>query len=76
MVLRSVSALWDTHRPIEDTMESSLRFATEDPGSGDFGGRAVLLKDSGAFVGTLGLNVGYAPEHARAELGYVRSREY
>jgi len=32
------------------------------------------LKASGAFVGTCGMEA--APEHARAELGYVLSREH
>jgi ribosomal-protein-alanine N-acetyltransferase len=67
--------LWDTHRSIEDS-ESFLRLAIEGYERGDFGGWGVILKDSGAFIGTCGLDAGYAPEHARAELGYVLSREY
>jgi ribosomal-protein-alanine N-acetyltransferase len=67
--------LWDTHRSIEDS-EDFLRLATEGYERGDFGGWGVVLKDSGAFIGTCGMDAGYAPEHARAELGYVLSREY
>lgn len=67
--------LWDTHRSIEDS-ESFLGFATEGYERGDFGGWGVVLKDSGAFVGTCGMDVGCAPEDARAELGYVLSREH
>jgi ribosomal-protein-alanine N-acetyltransferase len=67
--------LWDIHRSIEDC-ESFLRSAMEGYERGDFGGWAVVLKDSGAFVGTCGLDAGYAPEHARAKLGYVLSREH
>jgi ribosomal-protein-alanine N-acetyltransferase len=67
--------LWDTHRSIEDS-ESFLRFAIEGYEKGDFGGWGVVLKDSGVFIGTCGLDAGYAPEHARAELGYVLSREH
>jgi ribosomal-protein-alanine N-acetyltransferase len=67
--------LWDTHHSIEDS-ESFLRLAIEGYERGDFGGWGVVLKDSGAFIGTCGLDAGYAPEHARAELGYVLSREY
>ena len=67
--------LWDTHRSIEDS-ESFLSFATEGYERGDFGGWGVVLKDDGAFIGTCGLDAGYAPEHARAELGYVLSREH
>jgi [ribosomal protein S5]-alanine N-acetyltransferase len=67
--------LFETHRSVEDS-ESFLRLATEGYERGDFGGWGVVLKDSGAFVGTCGMDVGYAPEHARAELGYVLSREH
>ncbi len=67
--------LWETHRSIEDS-ESFLGFATEGYRRGDFGGWGVVLKDSGAFVGTCGIDVDYGPEHARAELGYVLSREH
>ncbi len=67
--------LWETHHSIEDS-EGFLRLATEGYERGDFGGWGVVLKSSGAFVGTCGLDAGYAPEHARAELGYVLSREH
>jgi ribosomal-protein-alanine N-acetyltransferase len=67
--------LWDTHRSIEDS-ESFLCSATEGYERGDFGGWGVVLKDDGAFVGTCGVDAGYAPEHASAELGYVLSREH
>src|SRR3712207_4521023 len=67
--------LWDTHRSIEDS-ESFLSFATEGYRRGDFGGWGIVLKDSGAFVGTCGLDVDQAPEHARGEVGYVLSREH
>ena len=67
--------LWDTHRSIEDS-ESFLRLVTEGYARGDFGGWGIVLREDGAFVGTCGLDAGYAPEHARAELGYVLSREH
>jgi [ribosomal protein S5]-alanine N-acetyltransferase len=67
--------LFDTHRSIEDSV-AFLRFAVEGYERGDFGGWGVVLKDSGAFVGTCGVDYGYAPEHARAELGYVLAREH
>jgi ribosomal-protein-alanine N-acetyltransferase len=67
--------LFETHRSIEDS-EAYLRVAVEGYERGDFGGWGVVLKDSGAFVGTCGVDFGYAPEHARAELGYVLSREH
>ena len=53
-----------------------MRFATEGYERGDFGGWGLVLKVSGAFVGTCGMEVNLAPEHARAELGYVLAREY
>jgi ribosomal-protein-alanine N-acetyltransferase len=67
--------LWDTHRSVQDT-ESFLNFATEGYERGDFGGWGVVLKDDGVFIGTCGIDAGYSPEHARAELGYVLSREH
>jgi ribosomal-protein-alanine N-acetyltransferase len=67
--------LFETHRSVEDS-ESFLRLALEGYERGDFGGWGVVLKDSGAFVGTCGMDAGYASEHARAELGYVLSREH
>ena len=67
--------LWDTHASVEDS-EAFLRFAVEGYRAGDFGGWGVVLKDSGEFVGTCGLDAGYAPEHARAEIGYVLAREH
>lgn len=67
--------IWDTHRSVKDS-ESFLRFAAEGYESGNFGGWGVVLKENGAFIGTCGLDAGYEPEHDRAELGYVLSREY
>ena len=74
-MLRPRSVLFETHRSVEDS-ESFLRLALEGYEREDFGGWGIVLKDSGAFVGTCGLDAGYVPEHARAELGYVLSREY
>src|SRR5829696_4024847 len=67
--------LFETHRSVEDS-KAFLRLATEGYERGDFGGWGVVLKDGGAFVGTCGVDVNYAPEHARAELGYVLSRDH
>src|SRR5215210_8943165 len=75
MVLRPGSVLWDTHHSIEDS-EGFLRSATEGYERGDLGSWGVVLKDDGAFVGACGVDAGYAPEHARAELGYVLAREH
>jgi ribosomal-protein-alanine N-acetyltransferase len=67
--------LWDTHRSIEDT-RNFLRFATEGYERGDFGGWGLVLKASGAFVGTCGMEANHQREHSRAELGYVLAREH
>lgn len=67
--------LWETHRTVEDS-EDFLRFAVEGYERGEFGGWGIVLSGSGAFVGTCGLDAGYSPEHARAELGYVLSRSH
>jgi [ribosomal protein S5]-alanine N-acetyltransferase len=65
--------LWETHGSIEES-ENFLRFAGEGYERGDFGGRGVLLKASGDFVGTCGMEA--APGHSRAELGYVLARKH
>jgi len=65
--------LWETHASIQDS-ENFLRFAGEGYERGDFGGWGVVLKASGDFVGTCGMES--APEHSRAELGYVLAREH
>jgi [ribosomal protein S5]-alanine N-acetyltransferase len=73
--MRPRSVLFETHRSVEES-EGFLCRALEGYERGDFGGWGVVLKDSGAFVGTCGMDADYAPEHARAELGYVLSREH
>jgi [ribosomal protein S5]-alanine N-acetyltransferase len=67
--------LFETHQTVEDS-KAFLRLAVEGYERGDFGVWGVVLKDSGAFVGTCGVDVNYAPEHARAELGYVLGRQH
>jgi hypothetical protein len=74
-VLQPESVLWDTRHLIEGS-KGVRRSAMESYEKGDFGGWELVLKDDRAFVGTCGIDVGYAPEHARAELGYVLSREH
>ena len=74
-VLRPRNVLFEPHRSVEES-EGFLRRALEGYERGDFGGWGLVLKDSGAFVGTCGMDADYAPEHARAELGYVLSREH
>lgn len=65
--------IFETHRSIEDARDF-LRFATEGYERGDFCGWSLVLKASGAFIGTCGMEADQA--HDRAELGYVLSREH
>jgi ribosomal-protein-alanine N-acetyltransferase len=65
--------LWETHGSIQDS-ENFLRFSVEGYERGDFGGWGVVLKARGTFIGTCGMEI--APEHSRAELGYVLAREH
>lgn len=67
--------LWDTHDSVEDT-SNFLNFVAEGYRRGDFGGWGVVFKETGTFTGTCGFDAGYFPGHARAEVGYVLSRDY
>jgi [ribosomal protein S5]-alanine N-acetyltransferase len=66
--------IWETHRSIEDSrafleLESSKR---ESGGEPEWG---IVYKGDHRFIGTCGI-VSWDPDHARAELGYVLSRDY
>ena len=66
--------LWETHRSIEDS-RAFLEFATqkyENGGEPDWG---IVYRGNGWLVGACGL-VNWEAEHARAEVGFVLSREY
>jgi ribosomal-protein-alanine N-acetyltransferase len=66
--------LWETHRSIEDS-RAFLEFATqkyENGGEPDWG---IVYRGPGCLVGACGL-VNWEAEHARAEVGFVLSREY
>jgi len=67
--------LWETHGSVKDS-ENFLRFANDGYERGDFGGWGLVLKATGAFVGTCGIEADYVPGHSRGELGYVLSREH
>ena len=65
--------LWETHRSIEDS-RAFLEFATqkyENGGEPDWG---IVYRGNGCLVGACGL-VNWEAEHARAEVGFVLSRE-
>jgi [ribosomal protein S5]-alanine N-acetyltransferase len=66
--------IWETHRSIEDSrafleLESSKRESGDEPEWG------IVYKGDHRFIGTCGI-VSWDPDHARAELGYVLSRDY
>ena len=66
--------LWEAHRSIEDS-RAFLEFATqkyENGGEPDWG---IVYRGNGCLVGACGL-VNWEAEHARAEVGFVLSREY
>lgn len=65
--------LWDTHRAVRDS-EEFLRSAVKGGEAGQQADWGIVEKSSGRFVGACGLLP--VPEHSRAELGYVLSREY
>jgi ribosomal-protein-alanine N-acetyltransferase len=66
--------IWNMHRTIEDSKRflRSLVEGYENAEAADWG---IVCKENGKFIGGCGI-VGWSPEHARAELGYVLSREY
>jgi len=66
--------LWETHRSIEDS-RAFLELTTqkyENGGEPDWG---IVYRGDGCLVGACGL-VSWEAEHARAEVGFVLSREY
>jgi [ribosomal protein S5]-alanine N-acetyltransferase len=66
--------LWETHRSVEDS-RAFLKLTTqkyENGGEPDWG---IVYKGNGCLVGVCGL-VNWEAEHARAEIGFVLSREY
>lgn len=66
--------LWEMHRSIEDS-RAFLELTTqknENGGEPDWG---IVYRGDGCLVGACGL-VNWEAEHARAEVGFVLSREY
>ncbi len=66
--------LWETHRSVEDSRAFLDLVARKYEGGGEpeWG---MVYKGDGRFVGACGF-VNWAPEHARAEMGYVLHRDY
>ena len=64
---------WDTHRTVRDS-EEFLRSVVGGYEAGEQADWGITEKSSGRFIGTGGVYP--VPEHSRAELGYVLSREY
>lgn len=66
--------VWDTHRTIEDSKAFlDLTVRGYESGAGPTWG--VVYKGDHRFIGTCGF-ASLEPEHARAEIGYVISKEY
>lgn len=65
---------WETHRSIEDS-RAFLELALGKYESGEEPDWGIVSKGDGRFVGACGI-VGWETEHARAEVGFVLSREY
>ena len=66
--------IWDTHRTIEDS-EIFLRSTVERYENAEAADWGIVRKENGRFIGGCGI-VGWDLDHARAEMGYVLSREY
>ena len=66
--------LWEPHTSLRDS-ENFLRFVQERYTRGDPAGWGIEERETGRFIGTCGMQ-SWHPEHARAELGYVLSREH
>ena len=66
--------VWETHRTIEDS-ERFLRSVVERYEKGEAAEWGIVYKGDGRFIGGCGI-VGWEPDHVRAEMGYVISREY
>ena len=66
--------IWNMHRTIEDS-KSFLRSLVEGYENAEAADWGIVCKENGRFIGGCGI-AGWSLEHARAELGYVLSREY
>jgi ribosomal-protein-alanine N-acetyltransferase len=66
--------IWDAHRTIEDS-EIFLRSVAERYENAEVADWGIVYKGNGRFIGGCGI-VGWDLENARAEIGYVLSRQY
>jgi ribosomal-protein-alanine N-acetyltransferase len=66
--------IWDAHRTIEDP-ETFLRSVAERYENAEVADWGIVYKGNGRFIGGCGI-VGWDLENARAEIGYVLSRQY
>lgn len=67
--------LWEAHQSLRDS-QNFLRFVQERYSRGDPAAWGLVERESGAFIGSCGLQENWIPEHSRAEIGYVLSREH
>lgn len=66
--------LWEAHQSILDT-RSYIRYLQYQYRSGEPGSWAIVLKETGRVVGTIGY-MSYLPDHSTVEVGYSLSREH
>jgi len=65
---------WEAHRSVDDSrafVEAQVKAYEED----QIAPWAMVLRETGRVIGTTGF-VAWAPQHARAELGYAMGRSY
>ena len=66
--------IWDTHRAIEDS-KRFLHTVVERYENAEAADWGIVYKGNGRFIGGCGI-VQWNSDHARAEMGYVLSREH
>lgn len=66
--------LWEAHRSLWET-RAYIRFLLYQYRNGDPGSWAIVLRESGKVIGTIGY-MNYFPDNATVEVGYSLSREH
>ena len=66
--------LWEAHRSLWET-RAYIRFLLYQYRNGDPGSWAIVLRESGKVIGTIGY-MNYSPDNATVEVGYSLSREH
>lgn len=66
--------LWEAHRSLWET-RAYIHFLLYQYRNGDPGSWAIVLRESGKVIGTIGY-MNYSPDNATVEVGYSLSREH